>query len=69
MFPEQPSGSLKPRIQVMLRPEEMRDLIWVENEEEDDDEEEEEEESPPKSIGTNWRGVLSNVLLGVGDQL
>lgn len=49
----------------MLRPEEMRDLIWVENEEE----EEEEEESPPKSIGTNWRGVLSNVLLGVGDQL
>lgn len=67
MFPEQPSGSLKPRIQVMLRPEEMRDLIWVENEEED--EEEEEEEESPKSIGTNWRGVLSNVLLGVGDQL
>lgn len=65
MFPEQPSGSLKPRIQVMLRPEEMRDLIWVENEEEDD----EEEEESPKSIGTNWRGVLSNVLLGVGDQL
>lgn len=61
MFPEQPSGSLKPRIQVMLRPEEMRDLIWVENEEE--------EEESPKSIGTNWRGVLSNVLLGVGDQL
>lgn len=49
----------------MLRPEEMRDLIWVEKEEE----EEEEEESPPKSIGTNWRGVLSKVLLGVGDQL
>lgn len=66
MFPEQPSGSLKPRIQVMLRPEEMRDLIWVENEEEEEDEEEEES---PKSIGTNWRGVLSNVLLGVGDQL
>lgn len=66
MFPEQPSGSLKPRIQVMLRPEEMRDLIWVENEEE---EEEEEEEESPKSIGTNWRGVLSKVLLGVGDQL
>lgn len=66
MFPEQPSGSLKPRIQVMLRPEEMRDLIWVENEEED---EEEEEEESPKSIGTNWRGVLSKVLLGVGDQL
>lgn len=65
MFPEQPSGSLKPRIQVMLRPEEMRDLIWVENEVE----EEEEEEESPKSIGTNWRGVLSNVLLGVGDQL
>lgn len=64
MFPEQPSGSLKPRIQVMLRPEEMRDFIWVENEEV-----EEEEESPPKSIGTNWRGVLSKVLLGVGDQL
>lgn len=51
----------------MLRPEEMRDLIWVENEEVED--EEEEEESPPKSIGTNWRGVLSKVLLGVGDQL
>lgn len=67
MFPEQPSGSLKPRIQVMLRPEEMRDLIWVEKEEEEDEEEEEEES--PKSIGTNWRGVLSNVLLGVGDQL
>lgn len=50
----------------MLRPEEMRDLIWVENEEVED---EEEEESPPKSIGTNWRGVLSKVLLGVGDQL
>lgn len=66
MFPEQPSGSLKPRIQVMLRPEEMRDLIWVENEEEED---EEEEEESPKSIGTNWRGVLSKVLLGVGDQL
>lgn len=66
MFPEQPSGSLKPRIQVMLRPEEMRDLIWVENEVEED---EEEEEESPKSIGTNWRGVLSNVLLGVGDQL
>lgn len=49
----------------MLRPEEMRDLIWVENEEV----EEEEEESPPKSMGTNWRGVLSKVLLGVGDQL
>lgn len=65
MFPEQPSGSLKPRIQVMLRPEEMRDLIWVENEVDD----EEEEESPPKSIGTNWREVLSKVLLGVGDQL
>lgn len=65
MFPEQPSGSLKPRIQVMLRPEEMRDLIWVENEVE----EEEEEEESPKSIGTNWRGVLSKVLLGVGDQL
>lgn len=65
MFPEQPSGSLKPRIQVMLRPEEMRDLIWVENEEE----EEEEEEESPKSMGTNWRGVLSKVLLGVGDQL
>lgn len=46
----------------MLRPEEMRDLIWVEKEEE-------EESPPPKSIGTNWRGVLSNVLLGVGDQL
>lgn len=67
MFPEQPSGSLKPRIQVMLRPEEMRDLIWVEKEVDED--EEEEESPPPKSIGTNWRGVLSKVLLGVGDQL
>lgn len=52
----------------MLRPEEMRDLIWVEKEEEEE-EEEEEESPPPKSIGTNWRGVLSKVLLGVGDQL
>lgn len=50
----------------MLRPEEMSDLIWVEKEVEED---EEEESPPPKSIGTNWRGVLSKVLLGVGDQL